>query len=239
MNANPGELPPPRVFNAATRTIVSTIGVFLGLSSIDHGVLEMMQGNHPTSGNLIKAQGPGHHWTIWTQGSEPAFTLVHNFLFTGALATLAGLLLIFWSLCFIHRRHGATVFFLISIASFVVGGGMAQLLIFILNWAVATRIRASLAAWHWLMPGPMCRVLGGLWRWPLVAGGLLFIAALEIALLGYFPGLPRDREVVLRVLWQLAPGIIAAFLLAYLCGFAGDIEAQSRCSGCSASCESS
>jgi hypothetical protein len=34
----------------------------------------------------------------WTRGSEPAFTLVHNFLLTGVLATIAGLLLIVWSL---------------------------------------------------------------------------------------------------------------------------------------------
>jgi hypothetical protein len=216
---------PATIYNAATRSVVSGIGVLLGISSIDHGVLEMLQGNHSTLGNLIKAQGPGHTWTLWTHGSEPAFTLVHNFLFTGVLATLAGLLLVLWSFRYIDRRRGALIFFLLSVVSFLVGGGMAQLLIFTLNWAAATRIRATLGFWRWILPSPVRRILARLWRWPLVVGTVLFAIALEIALFGYFPGLPRDQDVVLRFLWDLAPAIIAAFLLSYLCAFARDIEA--------------
>ena len=71
--------------NAATRTVVSSLGVLLGISSIDHGVLEMMQGNAPTPGSFVKALGPGHSWTLWIHGGEPAFTIVLNFLLTGVL----------------------------------------------------------------------------------------------------------------------------------------------------------
>ena len=100
----------PAKHNTATRAVASTLGILLGLSSINHGLLETLQGNHPTSGSFVKALGPGHSWTVWAHGSEPAFTLIHNFLLTGVLATIAGLLLIIWSLRFIHRRHGATIF---------------------------------------------------------------------------------------------------------------------------------
>ncbi|MGB8261554.1 MAG: hypothetical protein WCE75_14430, partial [Terracidiphilus sp.] len=117
---------PQRPTNRATHLFTSTLGVLLGISSMDHGVLEMMQGNHPTPGYLIKALGPGHAWTVWTQGAEPAFTLAHNFLLTGALATLAGLLLAVWSARFLARRGGPAVFLLLSVFSYLVGGGLAQ-----------------------------------------------------------------------------------------------------------------
>ena len=215
---------PPQVDNAATRAVASTFGVLLGLSSIEHGLLETLQGNRPTSGYLVKALGPGHGWTLWRHGSEPAFTLVHNFLLTGMLATACGLLLIAWSLRSLRRGRGATTFLLLSVASFLVGGGLAQLLLFTLNWAVATRMRASLGFWRWWMPPFLRRVLGGLWRWTLVAGAVLFLVALEIAGWGYFPGLPPDTEILGGVLWRLAVAIVLAYLLSALCAFAHDIE---------------
>jgi hypothetical protein len=214
--------------NTATRAVASTLGILLGTSSVNHGLLETLQGNHPTSGFFVKALGPGHTWTVWTRGSEPAFTLVHNFLLTGVLATIAGLLLIVWSLRFIHRRHGPTIFLLLSVTSFLVGGGLAQFLLFTLNWAVATRISAPLAFWRWCMPSSMRRTLGRLWRWTLAAEVVFFLAALQIATFGYFPELPRDTQVLHRVLIQLGFAIILAFLFSIVCGFAYDVEARSR-----------
>jgi len=216
------------VNNTATRAVASTLGILLGISSINHGLLETLQGNHPTSGFLINALGPGRSWTLWTHGSEPAFTLVHNFLLTGVLATAVGLLLIVWSLRFIHRRHGATIFLLLSVTSFLVGGGLAQFLLFTLNWAVATRIPASLALWRWCMPPSMRRTLSRLWRWALAAEVVFFLAALQIATFGYFPGLSGDTQVLHRVLIQLGLAVILAFLFSIVCGFAYDVEARSR-----------
>jgi len=214
--------------NTATRAVASTLGILLGLSSINHGLLETLQGNHPTSGFFVKALGPGRSWTVWAHGSEPAFTLVHNFLLTGVLATIAGLLLIIWSLRFIHRRQGATIFLLLSVTSFLVGGGLAQFLLFTFNWAVATRVSASLAFWRWCMPSPVRRVLGRFWRWALAAEVVFFLAALQIATFGYFPVLPRDTQVLHRALIQLGSAIILAFLFSIICAFAYDIEARPR-----------
>ena len=44
--------------NRSTKTIVSNIGVILGLSGIDHGIFEILQGNQPTNGALIQAIEP-------------------------------------------------------------------------------------------------------------------------------------------------------------------------------------
>jgi len=57
-----------------------------------------------------------------------------------------------------------------------------------------------------------------------VAGAVLFLAALEIAGWGYFPGLPPDTEILGGVLWRLAVAIVLAYLLSALCAFAYDIE---------------
>ena len=213
------------VYNAATRTVVSSLGVLLGISSISHGVLEMMQGDAPTPGFLVKALGVGHSWTLWTQGSEPAFTLVPNFLLTGTLATAMGVLLIVWSLRFIERRGGAAVFLLISIASFLTGGGLAQVLLFTFSWAAATCIHGPLRLWQALIPANLRRILARVWRFALISAALLFLAALEIATFGYFPGLPHDTQALTRILWRLAAAIIAAVLLAIAAGFARDLEA--------------
>lgn len=216
-----------RVYNAATHTVASSLGVLLGVSSISHSVLEMMQGNLPTPGSFVKALGPGYSWTLWVHGSEPAFTLVHNFLLTGMLATTMGILLIAWSACFIARRGGATVFLLISIASFLTGSGQAQALLFTLNWATATRIHVPLRFWQRIIPAPLRRVLARVWGAALVSAGALFLAALEIATFGYFPGFPRDTQSLTRILWRLAAAIIAMVSLAIMAGFAHDLEARS------------
>jgi hypothetical protein len=211
-------------FNATTRVVVSSLGVLLGISSIDHGVLEMMQGNLPTTGSFIKALGPGRAWTLWAHGSEPAFTIVHNFLLTGMLATVMGAMLITWSTRFIGRRGGATVFLVISVASFLTGGGLAQVLLFTLNWAAATRIRASLRFWRRILPAAGRRILARVWGVALTSAAILFLAALEIATIGYFPGLPHQTQALTRILWSLAAAIITAVVLAILAGFAHDLE---------------
>lgn len=217
---------PAAFYNSATHTVASTLGVLLGISSMSHGVPEILQGNNPTHGYLINALGPGYDWTFWKHGSEPAFTLVHNFLLSGLLATAAGVLLIYWSTRCIDRRWGATVFLLASIASFLTGGGLAQCLLFTLNWAAATRIRGRLGFWRWQMPAVVRRGLAGVWRWTLLAATFFFVAALEIAMVGYFPGLPQEKVALDRILVELGAGIVGALLVSIVGGFAFDLETR-------------
>ena len=213
-------------YNTATWRIASSLGVLLGISSLNHGVFEMLQGNHSTTGLVIKALGPGYGWTVWTHGSEPAFTIVPNFLLTGILATLIGPVMIFWSLRCIHRPGGPSIFLLLGVTSFLVGGGMAQVLLFTLNWAAATRIRSSLRFWCWLFPAPVGRVLGKLWPWALAGAAVFFLAALEIAVVGYGPHVPVQMELLGKLLWRLALAIVLSLLLSFLCGFAHDAAAR-------------
>jgi hypothetical protein len=209
--------------NAATRIIVSTLGVLVGIGSIDHGLLETRQGNRPTPGLIVNALGSGYSWSAWKEGGEGAFTLIPNFLVTGIVAMILGLLMILWSLRFLHRKHGPAGFLLLGIVSFLTGGGVAQVVLFTLVWGFATRIRAPLTFSRWLIPPSMRPALGMIWPWTLIAATILFLAALEIAIVGYVPGVTGQMEL-LHTCWTILAVALILFLLSVLSGFAQDID---------------
>ena len=113
------------MINHATRAIVATLGVLLAIGGLDHGLFEVLQGNVPTSGLIIQAIGDRHR--MWVYGTEEALTVVPNFLATGLLAILVSVAIAVWSVGFVHTRHGATVFILLFVVLFLVGGGIGQL----------------------------------------------------------------------------------------------------------------
>jgi len=211
--------------NAATRAIASALGVLVGIGSIDHGVLECLQGSRPTPGLIVNALGPGYRWTAWKQGGEGALTLIPNFLMSGIIATLLGLLIIVWSLRFIESRRGPLVFLLLGVASFFTGGGVAQVVLFTLTWTVATRIHTSLDFWERLIPKSLRDTLGAVWRWTLAASIVLFLVALEIAVFGYVPGV-SDQMELLHICWTILTLVLALFLISVISGFACDVEAR-------------
>jgi hypothetical protein len=213
-----------RIDNAATRIIVSTLGVLVGIGSIDHGLLETVQGCKPTPGLIVNALGAGYRWTVWKQGGEGAFTLIPNFLVTGIIATLLGVVMILWALCFIQKKHGPAVFLLLGIASFLTGGGIAQVVLFTIVWGLATRIRSPLTFWRWLIPPLMRPALVCLWPWTLTAATILFLAALEIAIFGYVPGISNQIQL-LHICWTILGIALLFYILSILSGFAHDIEA--------------
>ena len=92
----------------ATRVIATTIGVIFGLSGINHGSFEFLQGNTPTDGFIIQAIGEAQRF--WGLGTEEAFTIIPNFLITGILSMILGLTIVIWSLWFIQTKYGRTVF---------------------------------------------------------------------------------------------------------------------------------
>lgn len=217
----------PQIINAATRTVVSTLGVLVGIGSIDHGLLETLQGYRPTPGLIVNALGSGYHWTAWKQGGEGAFTLIPNFLVTGIVATLLGVVMILWAILSIHKKHGPAVFLLLGIASFLTGGGVAQVVLFTIVWGFATRIRSSLAFWRRLIPPPARPALGMIWPWTLTATTVLFLVALEIAIFGYVPSVTGQTEL-LHICWTILGIALSFYILSILSGFAHDIEAQTR-----------
>ena len=171
----------------------------------------------------MNALGSGYRWTVWKQGGEAAFTLIPNFLVTGIIATLLGVLMILWALRFIHAKHGPAVFLLLGIASFLTGGGVAQVVLFTIVWGLATRIRSPLTFWRRIIPPPVRPALGCLWPWTLTAATVFFLAALEIAVFGYVPG-NFDQTQLLHICWTILAVALTLYLISILSGFARDIE---------------
>jgi hypothetical protein len=211
--------------NSATRSIACTLGVLVGIGSVDHGLLECLQGFRPTHGLIVNALGSGYRWTVWKQGGEGEFTLIPNFLVTGVIATMLGLLMIVWSIRFIRSPYGPTVLLSLGIASFLTGGGVAQIVLFTVAWAVATRIGASLSFWRWLLPPVARPLLGRLWPWTLGTATVLFILALEIAVFGYVPGV-SDQTPILHICWTILSVALALYLISIGSGFAHDIDSH-------------
>ncbi len=208
--------------NRATRFIVSTLGVLLGISGMNHGFFEALQGNTPTNGLIIQAIGPAHR--MWLHGTEEAFTIVPNFLITGLLAMLVSLVIMIWSVGFVHRKNGPLVFVLLCILLFLVGGGIGQVVFFTVAWAFATQINQPLIWWRRVLSENWRGALAKLWPGTLTVGSLLFLMALEIAIAGFVPGM-NDPEQKLYLCWSFLVGALAMILLSFVAGFAQDIQA--------------
>jgi len=146
--------------NRTTRATVAVFGTLLGISGMNHGFFEALQGNHPTAGLLINAISAGNSWTRLAQGGEGAFTLVPNFLATGLLALALGLTICVWSIGFAHRSRGSLVLFLLFAGLTAVGGGIGQIVFFCLVCALATQINRPLTRWRARLPSGRCSWTG-------------------------------------------------------------------------------
>jgi hypothetical protein len=210
--------------NRATKIIVSTIGVILAIAGINHGLFETLQGNVPTGGLIIQAIGDAHK--MWFYGTEEAFTIIPNFLITGLLAILVSLAIMIWSIGFVHRQHGASIFILLFILLFLVGGGIAAQIVFAPpTWAAATRIHKPLSWWRKVLPENARRVLAKLWPYSLAVGAVSTLIGLSIAIFGYVPGVgSSDPEIILTICWSFLFGALVLFLFSFMAGFAYDIQ---------------
>jgi hypothetical protein len=211
--------------NRATRTIVSILGAFFAIGGIDHGVFEILHGNIPTTGLFIQSIGLANRF--WIYGTEDAFTLIPNFLLTGILAVLFSLAIMVWLIGFIQTTHGPTVFFLLFICLFLVGGGVGQVFFFIPAWAVSTRIYSPLGWWRKVLPEAARRKLSGLWPGTLATGVLCFLVALEIAIFGFVPGV-IDPDLKNYICWSILAAGLLAILFTFVAGFAQDILAKNK-----------
>ena len=157
--------------------------------------------------------------------SVGAFSIIPNFLITGIAAITVGLLIVTWSIGFVHTRKGPLVFILLSILLFLVGGGFGQVPLFTLAWAVTTRISQPLTWWRKVLSAGPRRLLTTLWLGSFVASMLLFVVGVEIWLLDFVPGV-TDATLKLHICWLFLIAGLAMLCLTIVSGFAKDIEAQ-------------
>ena len=206
----------------STCVIATTIGVFFGLfSGVNHGFFEFLQGNKPTDGLIINAIGEAQRF--WVEGTEPAFTLIPNFMITGIVSMIVGLVIAIWSIWFLPRKRGRTVFLGLFILSFLVGGGIGQAFFFVPAWAFATRIDRLLAWWRKVLPRITWPFLSKLWVVLLVLATIAMLIGLEMAIFGYFPGL-TNSETLQNVNMVFVFGSAILYVLSFIAGFGHELR---------------
>jgi len=213
---------PPFANLNATRVTATTIGVFFGLfSGVNHGFFELLQGNTPTDGLVINAIGEAQRF--WAEGTEPAFTIIPNFMVTGLASMIVGLAIVIWSIWFLPSKHGRSVFLGLFILLFLVGGGIGQVFFFIPAWAFATRLDKPLTGWRKVLPRSSWSLLSQLWMVILVLATILMLIGLEMAIFGYFPGM-TDPEALQNTNMVFVFGAAVLYIVAFIAGFGHQLE---------------
>ena len=163
----------------ATHIVAATFGVLAGIAGLGHGVTEILQGNiRPASFMFASIGAPCIPEKAW-HACEPAMTLLPNLLIAGILTVLMGLVLMIWSIAFIHRRNGGSLLILLSVILLLVGGGFFPPLIGIAGGIAGTFINKPLGD---KPAGSLVRFTSRLWPWPLV---ILVVWSMGQYLVGY------------------------------------------------------
>jgi len=168
--------------NQATRIFSSTLGILVGLAGVEHGILEILQGNIKPDGILVNAIGPEQK--LWEFASETVLTIIPNMLFSGILSLLLGILVIIWAYGYIGKKYGAGIFLFLSSGLFLVGGGFAPIFLTILAFVAATRLDKPQKFWRLKIPASLQNPIARLWPWSLIAAIISFLIAVEIAIFG-------------------------------------------------------
>lgn len=209
--------------NETTRIITTTIGILLAIAGFEHGLFEALQGNKSTNGLIIQAIGEDMRW--WKYGTEEAFTIVPNYLITGICAMSVSVFIIIWSLLFVHKKHGRTVFLLLFILLTLVGGGIGFVPFFIITWAYASRMNKPLTWWRKILTQKARKPVAKIWPYTLMAAAICWLILLEIAIWGYFPG-QTDPETISNICGIFLLFAMIFINLSFVSGFAHDIERQ-------------
>ena len=206
--------------NVTTRIITAATGILLAIAGFEHGLFEALQGNKATDGPIIQAIGESMRW--WKYGTEEAFTIIPNFLITGICAMSVSVFLIIWSLFFVHKTHGRTVFLLLFILLTLVGGGIGFIPIFFVTWAYATRMNKPLNWWKKILTQKVRKPVTKIWPYTLTVSAICWLMLIEIAIFGYFPG-QKDTEILSNICAIFLLLTMIFVNLSFISGFARDI----------------
>ena len=208
--------------NNATRAVVSTFAILVGLAGIEHGFFELLQGNVAPNDMMIDAIGPGQRF--WEYGVERALTIIPNFFVTGILATAFGLLVTIWASMFIDRKYGIWVLMHLTIILWLVGGGFALIFMSIIAIITATRINKPLKWWRAHLPAFIRGFLAKLWPWSIISFVVVFVIGVEIAIFGYPLLWFYSAEVTYAIQSTLAFIMVGLMPVSILTAFAYDIH---------------
>lgn len=208
---------------SAIRVTISTFGAFAGIAGIEHGIGEVLQGNHAPSGRQIASWPDAELFRIL--GGEPAMTIIPNLRLTGILAILVSLLFLVWAICFIERRNGGLLLSLLAIVMLLLGGGFGPpLLGFILGLA-GTQLHSRFGWWRSHLSLDTRRLLGNVWPWSFAAGVTLWLLLFPgTILVGALFGINSADPLIPTLLYTLILAAFGLLFLTILTGCARDSE---------------
>lgn len=199
----------------ATKIIAASFGLFAGFGGLEHGYFEILQGNARPQNMMIASIGapcvPEEIWHL----CEPAMTILPNFLMTGILSMLLGLVTMIWAGAFLQRSRGAAVLMLLSIGLLLFGGGIFPPLIGVVGGGVGTKINTPLKR----ESGAFWRVLAKAWPWTII---LLFVGLFGQFVIGYFF---NDFLMEYAAFLLFLPVLL---LVSILIGYAHDLQNPTR-----------
>ncbi len=208
----------------AIRMVTSTLGILVGLAGIEHGILEVLQGDVSPDDIWIDAIGPGQRF--WEYATETAITIIPNYFWTGILAIIIGLIVTVWAAVFIERKYGARILFLLSIILWLVGGGFAPIFFTIFATITATRINKPLTWWDKHLPVQVRSFLVKLWPWVVPALVLIFWTGVEITIFGYPLLWFFNADLTYGIQWILGFIMLGLMLVSILSALAYEIQKQ-------------
>lgn len=189
------------------------LGILVGFFSFEHGLLEALQGNTvPVKGPVgfdIKLLGFGYvidaigqDWKFWPGASEPAFTIVPNYLITGISAMVVGIIVVLWVLFMMNSKFGVPGFAGLTVLLFLFGGGFAPIFTSIYTVTCALLQNREHRWWKAHIPLKTARIIGRVWPW-LFGFTLLFsFIAVSTAVFGYpFVWFLPDAVVGKLLMW--------------------------------------
>jgi hypothetical protein len=205
--------------NKATRIVASTFGVLAGIPGIAYGIFEILHGNIATDSIAINAIDPTI--TIWKDGPVSALSIIPNYLVTGILSIIFSIIVIIWAIAFIQTNRGWIIWFFLSIAQFIVGGGTAQIMLVPLVCLIASQINSSLSWWQLHLSINLRKILARYWVWLFIISLILYFLHYTIpivnGLTGTFNGM-SDPNLGLIIGYSA----IAPFVLTVITGFVHD-----------------
>ena len=168
---------------------------------------------------MIASMGPPcNPDEIWN-ACEPAMTVIPNFLITGILAVVVGILVLIWVFAFLGKKHGGVGMILLSILMLLFGGGIFPPLIGIIGGVAGIKINTPFTEQQRNnRSGSLSRLLAKLWPWPLVALAVWLVGQWIVGYL--FADFMMDFAYVSVLL------ILALLPLSVFSGSAYDIQKQ-------------
>ena len=200
----------------STRLFVVIQGTIGGLAGMAHGLFEILLGNKPTGGLILDP-------------ATGAFTILPTYLISGMAAVCVGLALIVWTIGFIHRKNGPTVFLLLCILLFLVGGGIAQVGFFLITWGVSTRIHQPPDFWKSESTGNTRKRWAKLWSAFFIMGYVFLAIGIAIWLIFTPPGTSfQEHQAAYLICWISLVIGMALQMMTIIAGFARDLERQEK-----------